>query len=113
MSVIDPDAFAILIRNLLGNAIKHGVKDQPIEIRFSTEGVLNVVNSASLIPAETLAQLRQRFVRSNTTVQGLGLGLAIVDAIVSGVGAKMTINSPATGCVDGFEVSIDFSAIKA
>jgi len=113
MSDIDPDAFAILIRNLLDNAIKHGTKGQPVEIRFLSEGVLNVVNAASLIPADTLAQLRQRFVRSNTAVQGLGLGLAIVDAIVSGTGAKMTINSPATGRVDGFEVSVDFSAIKS
>ncbi|MCB5163174.1 MULTISPECIES: ATP-binding protein [Gammaproteobacteria] len=112
MSDIDLDAFAILIRNLLDNAIKHGTKDQPIEISFSSEGVLSVINAASLIPAETLAQLRQRFVRSNTAVQGLGLGLAIADAIVSGVGARMTINSPATGRVDGFEVSVDFTVIK-
>ena len=112
MSDIDPDAFAILIRNLLDNAIKHGTKDQPIEISFSSKGVLSILNASSLIPAETLTQLRQRFVRSTTSVQGLGLGLAIVDAIVSGVGARMTISSPATGRVDGFEVSVDFSAIK-
>lgn len=112
MSVIDPDAFAILIRNLLDNAIKHGASNQPVEISFSSKGVLNIVNAASVIPTETLAQLRQRFVRSNISVQGLGLGLAIADAIVTGVGATMTFNSPATGRADGFEVRVDFSVIK-
>ena len=126
-SAIDPDAFAILIRNLLDNAIKHGAiqngaiqnrvikhteKDQPIEISFSANGLLTIVNDASVIPAEILTQLRQRFVRSNVSAQGMGLGLAIADAIVSGTGATMTFNSPATGRVDGFEVSVDFSTIN-
>ena len=112
MSAIDPDAFAILVRNLLDNAIKHGAKNQPIEVRFSSQGVLSIVNVAKLIPDETLAQLRQRFVRSNTTVQGSGLGLAIADAIVTGIGATMIFNSPATGRADGFEVRVDFPVIK-
>lgn len=113
MSAIDQDAFAILIRNILDNAIKHGTSGQPVEISFSSKGILSVINAASVIPSDILAQLRQRFVRSNTAVQGMGLGLAIADAIVSGAGASMTINSPATGRVDGFEVLVDFSAIKA
>lgn len=112
MSALDPDAFAILIRNILDNAIKHGTRGQPVEIHFSPNGILSVVNAATVIPAKTLAQLRQRFVRSNTSVQGLGLGLAIADAIVLGVGATMAINSPATGRVDGFEVSVNFSRSK-
>jgi two-component system OmpR family sensor kinase len=112
MSAIDPDAFAILIRNLLDNAIKHGSKNQPVEISFSSQGVLSIVNAGSVIPAETLAQLRRRFVRSNTLVQGSGLGLAIADAIVTAVGATMTFNSPATGRTGGFEVRVDFPVIK-
>jgi two-component system OmpR family sensor kinase len=112
MSVIDPDAFAILIRNLLDNAIKHGGRNQPVEISFSANGTLNIVNASNTIPADTLVKLRRRFVRSNNTIQGMGLGLAIADAIVSGVGATMTFNSPATGRADGFEVSVDFSTIK-
>lgn len=112
LSFIDPDAFAILVRNLLDNAIKHGVMNQPVEINFSSNGVLMVVNSANVIPAKTLVQLRRRFVRSNTSVQGLGIGLAIVDAIVTGVDATMTFNSPATGRVNGFEVRVAFPAIN-
>lgn len=98
-----------MTRNLLDNAIKHGDENTPIEIGLSSEGVLSFVNAGSVIPEESLAQLRRRFVRSNTTAQGSGLGLAIVDAIVSGIGATMTINSPATGREDGFEVIVDFA----
>ena len=112
MSVIDPDAFAILIRNLLDNAIKHGSSKQPVEVSFSSAGVLSIVNAGGVIPAESFARLRQRFARLNTTVQGSGLGLAIVDAIVTGIGATMTFNSPATGREDGFEVRIELPVIK-
>ena len=112
MSVIDPDAFAILIRNLLDNAIKHGAQNQPVEINFSAKGVLRIANAGSVVPAETVAQLRRPFVRSNTTAQGSGLGLAIADAIVTGIGATMTFNSPAPGRADGFEVRVDFPLIN-
>lgn len=112
LSDIDPDAFAILVRNLLDNTIKYGAENQPVEISFSSQGVLRIINAGNVIPAEQLAQLRQRFVRSNTTVRGSGLGLAIADAIVTGTGATMTLNSPATERADGFEVSVAFPLIK-
>ncbi|MAY42049.1 MULTISPECIES: HAMP domain-containing sensor histidine kinase [unclassified Neptuniibacter] len=108
-SKIDPDAFAILVRNLLDNAIKHGSQNQPVEIHFSRQDELRIVNAGNIVPAEHLAKLRQRFVRSKTTAHGSGLGLAIADAIVTGIGASMLLNSPATGRPDGFEVVITLS----
>jgi two-component system OmpR family sensor kinase len=110
MSNVDPDAFAILVHNLVDNAIKHGTKDHPIEIRFSEQGELSIVNAADVIAAETLEQLRQRFVRSSTLVQGSGLGLAIADAIATGIGASMTLYSPASNRKDGFEVRVIFGS---
>lgn len=106
---IDPDAFAILVRNLLDNALKYG-QQQPITITFSSNGVLRISNAADVIPVETLAQLRRRFVRSSGTVmvEGSGLGLAIADAIVTGIGASMSFHSPAKGQIAGFEVEVAF-----
>jgi len=112
MGIIDQDAFAILIRNLLDNASKYGIKNKPIKINFSSNGVLSVSNACSIIPAEKLLQLKKRFIRSNSLTQGLGLGLAIVDTIVSGVGSTMMLNSPAYNEKEGFEVIIDFSSIR-
>ncbi len=111
MSNIDPDAFAILVRNLVDNAIKHADKNQAVEISFSAQGKLSIVNSANIIPDEMLKQLRQRFVRSNKLAQGSGLGLAIADAIATGIGATLTLHSPASGRVDGFEVIVTFPLI--
>jgi Signal transduction histidine kinase len=108
ISNLDADAFAILVQNLLDNALKYGDSHAPLEVSFSA-GTLSIVNKAAIIPADQLAQLRRRFVRNNTQVDGSGLGLAIVDAIVTGSGATMTLHSPATHRSDGFEVRISFS----
>lgn len=112
LSIIDPDAFSILVRNLLDNALKHGATDQPVELSFSSEGVLRVVNAGNIVNEDTLAQLRRRFVRSNTATEGSGLGLAIAEAIATGIGATMTLISPATDRKDGFEVVVHFPRIN-
>lgn len=109
MSHMDADAFAILVQNLLDNAIKHGSNHEPVEVSFSAQGLLTIINNAKVIPADALSQLRRRFVRIQSTAEGSGLGLAIADAIVTGVGATMRIHSPALGRTYGFEVVVDFN----
>jgi len=106
-SHLDPDAFAILVRNLIENALKHGQADQPIEVSLSHDGTLRVVNDGHLVPPQDMARLRNRFVRSNTTATGSGLGLAIVDAIATGAGISLHLRSPATGRKQGFEAELN------
>lgn len=113
LTMIDPDAFAILLRNLLDNAVKYGSRSEPISVSFSTNGLLRIINASAVIPLEKLKQLRQRFVRSSSSAQGMGLGLAIVDTIVSGIDGTMGLNSPAGGRQDGFEVQVDLSAVRS
>lgn len=108
-SRLDPDAFAILVRNLIDNALKYGAPGQPVEICLSSEGILRVINAGPTVPPEKLHQLRGRFVRAASDATGFGLGLAIVDAIVTGIGATLQLQSPASGREDGFEVIVDFS----
>lgn len=108
-SFIDPDIFAILVRNLLENALKHGSQGSAVEISLSRDGRLTVVNAGPVVSAANLAKLPQRFVRSDKYVEGFGLGLAIVSSIVRGVGAELMFSSPATGKADGFEVIVQFS----
>src|SRR5690606_12028285 len=105
---LDPDAFAILVRNLIDNALKYGAAHQPVEISLTTNGILRVINAGPVVAPEQLEQLRGRFVRAASDAPGFGLGLAIVDAIVTGVGARLQLQSPATGREDGFEVTVDF-----
>lgn len=105
LSSIDPDALAILVRNLIENALKHGAEDQPIEVRLTADGVLGVINAGVVVPADELTELTKRFVRSKTRASGSGLGLAIAQAIAEGAGTVLMLASPATGREDGFEVT--------
>ncbi|MDM7858739.1 sensor histidine kinase [Thiopseudomonas acetoxidans] len=107
MSLLDSDAFAILIRNLIDNALKHGARQQPITISLTDKGVLRVVNAGEVVPPEKLALVRRRFVRSDTKSLGSGIGLAIVDAIASGAGIELSLRSPASGQRDGFEAELN------
>ncbi|MGO2510569.1 ATP-binding protein [Marinomonas polaris] len=106
-SLLDPDAFAILARNLIENALKHGRANSPVEVSLLEDGTLRVVNECDPVAPQDLALLRNWFVRANTTASGSGLGLAIVDAITSGAGIALQLRSPAMGKQDGFEVELN------
>jgi two-component system OmpR family sensor kinase len=105
-STIDPDAFGILLRNLIENALKYGAADQPIEVSLTEQAQLRVVNSGPAVPQSVLQHLTERFVRGHSEISGSGLGLAIAKTIVQGVNARMKLFSPATGRQDGFEVCV-------
>ncbi|MEO5812350.1 MAG: HAMP domain-containing sensor histidine kinase [Rhodanobacter sp.] len=108
LSLIDPDAFAILLRNLIENALKHGAPGCAIEVGLSASARLSVVNAGPIVPAADLAQLTHHFVRGGSRAEGFGLGLAIVSTIAHAAGAELTLASPATGRSDGFEASVQF-----
>ena len=105
-SSIDPDAFGILLRNLIENALKYGAADQPIEVSLTEQAQLRVVNSGPAVPQSVLQHLTERFVRGHSEISGSGLGLAITKTIVQGVNARMKLFSPATGRQEGFEVCV-------
>lgn len=111
-SAIDPDAFGILLRNVIENALKYGAADQPINVSLTNQALLRVTNGGPTVPESALQQLTDRFVRGNNQASGSGLGLAIAKTIVQGVGASMTLTSPAKGREDGFEVSIQFCSAE-
>ncbi len=104
---MDPDAFAILLRNLIENALKHSPEDTPVEIRLAEDGALRIVNAGPAVPPEALRGLKRRFARgAATTALGAGLGLAIAEAIAQRGGASLELYSPASGRQDGFEATL-------
>ncbi|WP_233873117.1 ATP-binding protein [Paraburkholderia adhaesiva] len=105
-SRIDQDAFAILVRNLIENAIKHGAAE-PVRAVLFADGRLSVANRGRIVPVDTLARLTEPFERGATAATGSGLGLAIVNAIVQAAGASLHLHSPASGCPDGFEAVVE------
>ncbi len=106
MSDLDPDVFAIIYRNLLDNALRHGAQKGPVDVSITGDGVLTVSNDGAVVPHDALQQLTHRFERGQASAQGSGLGLAIVDAIARRIGAPLELKSPATGKDSGFEACV-------
>lgn len=103
---IDTDAFAILARNLIENGLKHGASDAPVIVTLSGDGVLTVINEGPLVSSELLTRLSRPFERGPTDAEGAGLGLAIANAIASGVGGELILTSPLPGAHGGFQASV-------
>lgn len=105
-SRMDRDAFAILARNLIENALRHGDPEVPVHVELDRAGTLRVVNGGPVVPPDRLTQLTRRFARGGSRGEGSGLGLAIADAIARGAGARLELLSPARGRDDGFEATV-------
>jgi two-component system, OmpR family, sensor kinase len=106
-AAIDPDAFSIALRNRVENGLKHGAPDGPVRIVLGQGGTLRVINEGDVVPAADLARLGQPFVRGDTAADGSGLGLSIARTILEQAGGSLTLHSPATGTVSGFEAIIE------
>ena len=106
LSRIDPDAFAILMRNLIENALKHGSQAEPVRVTLSMDGLLRITNAGPAVPQDLLARLLDPFERGRTQAKGAGLGLAIAKAIAAGTGSSLELISPREGHQDGFEVRL-------
>lgn len=103
LSHIDPDAFAILARNLIENALKHGSRQEPVRVTLSADGVLCVANAGAAIAQDVLARLSEPFERGRAQTDGAGLGLAIARTIAAGSGGRIELLSPREERQDGFE----------
>jgi two-component system OmpR family sensor kinase len=106
LSDIDPDAFAILCRNLVENALRHGADTTPVEVTLTPEGRLVVANEGPVLPRDRLDRLTARFERANVGAEGSGLGLAIVAAIADRIESPLVLESPRPGAKSGFQASI-------
>ena len=106
MSDLDPDAFGILCRNLVENALRHGSRTDPVDVKLTQSGVFTVSNESPVLPPQTLARLKGRFERAGAQTDGSGLGLAIVAAIAERIGSQLILTSPRPGSATGFEAHV-------
>jgi two-component system OmpR family sensor kinase len=103
-SRLDPDAFAVLARNLIENALVHGSQSL-VRVALSPAGVFSVTNDCPAIPPEILSTLTMRFERAGARSSGSGLGLAIAAGIARGLGKDLTLVSPVARD-RGFQVAL-------
>jgi len=110
---VDCDRMRIgqLLSNLLGNALTHGAKDEPVMVEASTsrgELVIAVSNGGEPIPPEALEKLFQPFFRGDGGVkQGLGLGLHIAAEIARAHNGTLVARSDAQATTFVFTMPSD------
>lgn len=110
ISAMDPDAFAILARNLIENALLHG--QPPVEVDLGADRVLSVANGGPALDPDSLARMTRRFERLGSGRAGSGLGLAIVEALVRNAGARLDLRSPVPGHSDGLRAAVTLPAVR-
>jgi len=100
----DLDSLAIALRNLVENALRYSGGHVVLEVRAPCTLVVRD-NGRGVTPAQ-LATLQGRHVRHSSDVAGYGLGLSIVNTIVTKHAAQLELESPLPGQAGGFEARI-------
>lgn len=113
-AVIGGDAalLAALVRNLVENALRHGLGEVRVGIHCVERSVhLRVEDTGPGVPEAEVSQLGRRFYRAlDTRGTGSGLGLSIVSRIAGLHGATLQFENVAAG---GFAVNVVFRASPA
>ncbi|WP_394791232.1 ATP-binding protein, partial [Rhodoferax sp.] len=105
----DFDALAIVLRNLVENALRYG-RGAPVDIEVVWPATLVVRDFGPGVPAETLALIRQRHVKNTPDATGYGLGMSIVSTVVERHRGRLVLVSPLPGRTSGFEASVVLQA---
>lgn len=104
---------AVLARNLIENAIRHGPPRSVVSVRLATDAgqaVLSVRDAGQGIPEEQRARVFERFHREAPgTTPGSGLGLSIVSRVAELHGARVDLADAPGG---GLEVRVQFPPLQ-
>jgi signal transduction histidine kinase len=101
---VDPESLRAALDALLENAVKYTERGDTIELRSHASAgdvVIEVADGGEGVPHEALAQIFDRFARADAARTrakgGVGLGLAIVDAIAKAHGGRCTVKNASHG----------------
>jgi signal transduction histidine kinase len=101
---MDQDALRIALDALVENAVAHTEPTDAIELRARAvrgQVAIDVADEGCGIPLEALDKIFERFARVDASrargKEGVGLGLAIVDAIARAHGGRCTVKSSSAG----------------
>jgi len=108
-------AVAVLLRNLIDNALRYGPTGGIVRVSTGTdaEGCFALVEDAGPgIPPDQYKQVFERFYRlsNDAAVDGCGIGLSIVQAVVEMQGAQVTLGRSDLG---GLRVCVRFAPAPA
>nr|WP_315428382.1 ATP-binding protein [uncultured Albidiferax sp.] len=101
----DFDALAIVLRNLVENAVHHS-NGSVIEVVVELPATLRVRDFGPGVPQDKLQRMRQRHVKNTHNAAGYGLGMSIVSTVVERHRGRLELASPPPGYPAGFEASV-------
>ncbi len=100
---IDPDAFALILRNLLENALRHGDPEGPVVLAVDAPGRVRIRNPGPALPPTLRADAPAP---ATAATGGTGLGLLIARTAAARSGARLALVSPLPGAAGGVEARI-------
>ena len=103
-----------LLHNLIDNAIAYAGSGAEATVRVRREGeraILEVEDTGPGLPVWRLGEVRQRFVRGQSSRPGAGLGLPVVEEIATLFGGTLRMGPGAGG--RGLLAAVDFEARPA
>lgn len=103
----DPVRLQQVFVNILDNAMKYTDAGGSIivSIELINENIVTMISdNGKGIPADDLANIKQKFFKAKNSVRGSGIGLAVADEIVTYHGGKLEINS-----TEGVGTSVNIS----
>ncbi|MBO4692935.1 MAG: HAMP domain-containing histidine kinase [Clostridia bacterium] len=92
----DPDRLKQVFINVIDNAVKYTEKGGLIlVVQTREEGCVQIVikDTGVGIPAEDVDHVKEKFFKSNKTVRGSGIGLAVADEIIKQHGGLLFVES--------------------
>jgi signal transduction histidine kinase len=104
---VDADRLRAALDVLLENAVKYSPPGAAIELRATPRGrdevVIEVEDEGCGVPPEALSRIFDRFARADSArtraAGGVGLGLAITDAIAKAHGGSCSVTSTGAGSI--------------
>ncbi len=119
--LVDPDRLRAALDALIENAIKYTDERDAIELRARRAGpsrvLIEVEDEGSGVQEDALARIFERFARADAartrSTGGVGLGLAIVDAIAKAHGGRCRARNTGHGSVFGLELPAGVPARSA
>ncbi len=105
--LVDPDRLRAALDALVENAIKYTRRNDAIELRAVQDGpdrlLIEVQDEGCGVQEDALARIFDRFARADAartrSAGGVGLGLAIVDAIAKAHGGRCTVKNTGHGSI--------------
>lgn len=105
-ALVDPEEMSMVVRNLFENAVLYSPQSPEISVSLTKGGqllFLSIQDQGRGLDRKELKKVFERFYRAQPpgdNVRGTGLGLYIVESVISGYGGTVSVSSdgPGKGC---------------